>query len=637
MRWEKIQVGVGSGGGGGEDGTSSGSSMLPGKRWGHTCNSINGGRFLYVFGGYGRDNRQTNQLHVFDTAQQTWTELVARGTPPIPRDSHTCTTVDDNLFVFGGTDGRGPLKDLHIFDTCEYNLLEIDKSFYRIAKRKKILGFFPNWVEQNLPHFLTRSRIESPTNSGTNTIQMMIRIGLLPNPIELQVSNTWITPSLRGEGPGAREGHSATLVGKRLFIFGGCGRSSSGDEIYYNDVYILNTETYVWRRADTTGTPPCQRDSHTCSSWKNQVIVVAGEDTEERYLSDVHILDAVLIFHRSILLDTLMWKELRTTGPMLPPRASHTTVAFGKNLFVFGGFTDGQNLFNDLYMLDVEAGSWTKLTSTGDVPSRRFSVAGDCIHPSKSGVLAYISGCDENLEAIDDMYYLHTGYVQDERKPERLSLKKQLKLKCQEQYLNGPVLDKALFSINPMGQPVSFSSFNRSGRENVPLNLAAQTFNGKKTFQAKVTEAIPRGGYTIETVIDGKPLRGILFAKIPSSLPMANSNTSYNNKISIRKRKYTKTSRVEVSTHRSRPDGVYGKKGATSTPDSQNLAHPEPETVPGNATLPLPTTPPMIFRDDKLNDGPSSGIRASEESPTSKDTDTLSPNQDEMKPTNGEH
>jgi hypothetical protein len=39
----------------------------PGKRWGHTCNAIREGRLLYVFGGYGKDNCQTNQVHVFDT------------------------------------------------------------------------------------------------------------------------------------------------------------------------------------------------------------------------------------------------------------------------------------------------------------------------------------------------------------------------------------------------------------------------------------------------------------------------------------------------------------------------------------------------------------------------------------------
>lgn len=53
MRWEKVQV---SGVGGG-----------PGVRWGHTCNAIGGGKLLYVFGGYGKDQSQTNQVHVFDT------------------------------------------------------------------------------------------------------------------------------------------------------------------------------------------------------------------------------------------------------------------------------------------------------------------------------------------------------------------------------------------------------------------------------------------------------------------------------------------------------------------------------------------------------------------------------------------
>lgn len=37
----------------------------------------------------------------------------------------------------------------------------------------------------------------------------------------------------------------------------------------------------------------------------------------------------------------------------MPPRAGHSTVAFGNNLLVFGGFTDAQNLYDDLYMLDV--------------------------------------------------------------------------------------------------------------------------------------------------------------------------------------------------------------------------------------------------------------------------------------------
>ena len=54
---------------------------------------------------------------------QKWNEPLIKGTPPTPRDSHTCTTVGDNLYVFGGTDGMNPLKDLHILDTCEQQTL----------------------------------------------------------------------------------------------------------------------------------------------------------------------------------------------------------------------------------------------------------------------------------------------------------------------------------------------------------------------------------------------------------------------------------------------------------------------------------------------------------------------------------
>ncbi|KAF9624547.1 hypothetical protein IFM89_011721 [Coptis chinensis] len=248
----------------------------PGKRWGHTCNSVKGGKFLYVFGGYGKDNCQTNDVYVFDTSRQTWSKPMVKGNPPSPRDSHTCTTVGNNLFVFGGTDGIEPLKDLHIFDTS---------------------------------------------------------------------SNTWISPSLGGEGPDAREGHSAALIGKHLFIFGGCGKSpDNSNEVYYNDLYILDTETVVWRHAMTSGKQPSARDSHTCSSWKNKLIVVAGEDESDYYLSDVHILDT----------DTLVWKQLPTSGQKLPPRAGHSSVALGKDLFVFGGFTDERNLFDDLHMLNLD-------------------------------------------------------------------------------------------------------------------------------------------------------------------------------------------------------------------------------------------------------------------------------------------
>lgn len=548
MRWERVQPHHKQSSEGAQQQQQQqhgvGDIFGPGKRWGHTCNAIKGGRFLYVFGGYGRDNCQTNQVHVFDTANQTWSQPAIKGTPPTPRDSHSCTTVGDNLFVFGGTDGMNPLKDLHILDTS---------------------------------------------------------------------SHTWISPSLRGDGPEAREGHSAALVGKRLIIFGGCGKSANNnDEIYYNDLYILNAETFVWKRATTSGTPPSPRDSHTCSSWKNKFIVIGGEDAHDYYLSDVHVLDT----------DTLIWKELNTSGHLLPPRAGHATVAFGKSLFVFGGFTDAQNLYNDLYALDVDTGVWTKVITTSDGPSARFSVAGDCLDPVKGGVLVFLGGCNKSLEALDDMYYLYTGLVREkEWRLDKLSLRKQLKLKCQEQNLTPPH-DKALVRVG-MGadtyQPMIVPTSGQPGRQNFPLNQT-QSPQGKKTFQAKVTENIPVG-YTIETVIDGKPLRGILFSNKPNSYHAANhnfsrkrtaaeagnvmSNGDYNNKS-----KGSRIPKQDAIDHRL-VDGVHGKeptvhesKTEAATPVLKNPVSSDTSQPPKVNVIPEQSMPNL--EDYQTNDAPSS-------------------------------
>ncbi|GAB4860892.1 hypothetical protein Ancab_036053 [Ancistrocladus abbreviatus] len=519
MRWERLKVVGGASG--------------PGKRWGHTCNAIRGGKLLYVFGGYGKHNCQTNQVHVFDTATQTWIEPAIKGMPPSPRDSHSCTTVGDKLFVFGGTDGLNPLRDLHILDT---------------------------------------------------------------------ISNTWISPNLRGDGPAAREGHSAALIGKRLFIFGGCGKPINySKEVYYNDLYILNTETFVWQHAVTSGTPPSARDSHTCSSWKNKIIVIGGEDGHDYYLSDVHVLDT----------DTLVWKELHTSGQLLTPRAGHSTVAFGKHIFVVGGFSDAQNLYNDVYMLDMDTGVWTKIMPTGDGPSARFSMSADCVDPSMSGVLVFISGCNKNLEALDDMYYLHTELVREsgsgDQRLEKLSLRKQLKMKCQERYLPA-ANDRALFTVESadLNSDTSVPSHSQQSEQRIHLN-SYRPPSGKRTFMAKVVQNVGTG-IIVETVIDGKPLRGILF-----STKTSNDSTSEEN--SSRKRGAGKAGEGSMNGGEedmtSREPHTEAANVATVPDCGPSEAGPSNEASDGN---PAPSKKPRVnYEEDKADDTSDASNLASQE------------------------
>jgi hypothetical protein len=57
---------------------------------------------------------------VFVAVKQTWSKPIVKGKPPTARDSHTCTAVGNNLYVFGGTDGTSPLGDLHVLDTGQF-------------------------------------------------------------------------------------------------------------------------------------------------------------------------------------------------------------------------------------------------------------------------------------------------------------------------------------------------------------------------------------------------------------------------------------------------------------------------------------------------------------------------------------
>ncbi|KAJ4909341.1 Galactose oxidase/kelch repeat superfamily protein [Raphanus sativus] len=454
MRWEKVQRQVGL-----ADSSSSG----PGKRWGHTCNATKGGRFVYVFGGFGSDGRLTNQVHVFDAERQIWTEPMIRGVPPSPRDGHSCTTVRNYLFVFGGTDGKDYLNDLHVLDTS---------------------------------------------------------------------SHTWQCFEVRGEEPYTREAHSATLLGKYIFIFGGCGKVPGlDDEVFYNDLYILDTETITWQRALTTGTRPFERDGHTCSTWNKKIIVLGGEHFDGDYLSDVHVLDTA----------TFAWKQLKTSGEVLTPRGGHVTVAIESKLFVFGGFADTQNLYNDLYVLDLETCVWSKIAME-EGPSARFSAAAACLGPYKAGSFFFFGGCN-NLEPLDDIYYLHTDGVYEARlakTPGRLSLRKQMKLKCQEQ-------------------------------KRVAVD------QGKTVFQARVTESSPLG-YTIETIIDGKVLRGVL---------LSNSHGSSGKRPAVSDADFDHRAKTQRTLSKDSAGGSQQQAGPVDPSKDQNPCQIEMDTVNKDPSAPV--------------------------------------------------
>ena len=44
-------------------------------------------------------------------------------------------------------------------------------------------------------------------------------------------------------------------------------------------------------------------------------------------------------------------------------------------------------------------------------PSARFSAGAVSLGPYKAGSFFFVGGCNKSLEPLDDIYYLHTGFV----------------------------------------------------------------------------------------------------------------------------------------------------------------------------------------------------------------------------------
>lgn len=72
---------------------------------------------------------------------------------------------------------------------------------------------------------------------------------------------TWYVPVIKGTPPSARYAHTATLVGAKLFVFGGCGENRC-----FSELHGLDTGTIDYDPPHNPLLPPLR------SPWVHNVI-----------------------------------------------------------------------------------------------------------------------------------------------------------------------------------------------------------------------------------------------------------------------------------------------------------------------------------------------------------------------------
>lgn len=201
----------------------------------------------------------------------------------------------------------------------------------------------------------------------------------------------WIRPECKGTPPSPRESHTATLVGDdKMVIFGGSGE---GEANYLNDLHVLDLKNMRWTSPEVKGDVPVPRDSHSALAIGNKLFIYGG-DRGDRYHGDVDMLD----------MDTLTWSKLAVQGSSPGVRAGHAAVNIGTKIYVIGGVGD-KHYYNDVWILDVSTCSWTQLDICGHQPQGRFSHTAVV---TDSDVAIY-GGCGEDERPLNELLVLQLG------------------------------------------------------------------------------------------------------------------------------------------------------------------------------------------------------------------------------------
>ncbi|XP_027055709.1 kelch domain-containing protein 3 isoform X1 [Pocillopora verrucosa] len=180
-------------------------------------------------------------------------------------------------------------------------------------------------------------------------------------------SLTWSKPKVNGKPPAARDGHSACVIESRIYIFGGYEEEG---ECFSNSIEYLDTQTLTWHQPRVTGEPAKWRDFHSATAVGTNMYIFGGRGDrlgqyhsgQEVYSSSVRVFDTV----------KNCWFKLNTSGNVPIGRRSHSAVAYGKHVYVFGGYNGIEKKhYGEVFSLDTDTNVWTKLDISGHGPCPR--------------------------------------------------------------------------------------------------------------------------------------------------------------------------------------------------------------------------------------------------------------------------
>ncbi|XP_023635795.1 acyl-CoA-binding domain-containing protein 6 [Capsella rubella] len=280
-------------------------------------------------------------------AHDEWTPLPVSGTRASARYKHAAVVVDEKLYIVGGSRNGRYLSDVQVFDlrsltwstlklktesSSAENIQEDDGSSLREA--------FPAVSDHRMIKWGNKLLLIGG-HSKKSSDNMSVRF------IDLETHLCGVVDA-SGNVPVSRGGHSITLVGSRLFVFGGEDKNRR----LLNDLHVLDLETMTWDVVETTQTRPVPRFDHTAATHSDRYLVIFGGCSHSIFYSDLHILD----------LQTMEWSQPHVQGDVVTPRAGHAGITIDENWYIVGGGDNSTGCLETL-VLNMSKLVWSTSTN----------------------------------------------------------------------------------------------------------------------------------------------------------------------------------------------------------------------------------------------------------------------------------
>ncbi|KAK9367673.1 hypothetical protein V1509DRAFT_625899 [Lipomyces kononenkoae] len=162
----------------------------------------------------------------------------------------------------------------------------------------------------------------------------------------------------------ARYGHASELVGNAFIVFGGDTRYPGAKEKIDDNLYFLNTSTYQWSKAIVTGPRPPARYGHTMTIIGSKLYVFGGQ-FDDNVFNDLYSFDLNTVQGTTT---ESRWELIKPASDVVPAtRTNHSAVVFNGKLYVFGG-TNSSGSYNDTWCFDPITVTWKQLSCVGYLP-----------------------------------------------------------------------------------------------------------------------------------------------------------------------------------------------------------------------------------------------------------------------------